>query len=183
MRHFTDTISRVPQNFSKEWLLLLDTQTRAQMEWVLRRKWHPRNTYPKKQLRINGCDYTPQGRILRGEARRVSLVSLHRRLCSFRDILARNTKRRYTKRECWRETKIMVKPEFINTETFVEILQTIMVEKNISHMEGIIELCNKYNIEIESVAELITPQIRKLIQNEAITLNMMKKRKQRRLPL
>lgn len=73
--------------------------------------------------------------------------------------------------------------DFIDSATFISLMENIMREKSISHIEAILEICRVKNMEPESVPELLTPKIRKLIQNEAASMNMMKKKTTRRLPI
>lgn len=68
----------------------------------------------------------------------------------------------------------LVDAKFLTANIFSDMLITVMRDKNISHIEAILELCKEKNIEIESIPELLTPQIKKLIKNEAITLNFIK---------
>lgn len=72
--------------------------------------------------------------------------------------------------------------DFIDSSTFITLMDNVMKEKKLSHIDAIVEICREKNMEVESVAELLNPKIRKLIQNEASSLNMMKK-KVRRLPI
>lgn len=66
--------------------------------------------------------------------------------------------------------------EFMNATTFAHLLDKTMKEKQLSHIDAIVEVCKIENIDIESVPELLTPRLRKLIQNEAISINMIRKR-------
>lgn len=66
--------------------------------------------------------------------------------------------------------------KFLTPSTFSCMLITMMRDKNISHIDAILELCRERNIEIESIPELLTPQLKKLIKNEAVSLNLMRKK-------
>lgn len=64
--------------------------------------------------------------------------------------------------------------KFLTPGAFSCMLITMMRDKNISHIDAILELCKERNIEIESIPELLTPQLKKLIKNEAISLNFIR---------
>jgi len=73
---------------------------------------------------------------------------------------------------------------FITQEKFIELVETAVRDKRISYMDAIVLICEEIKLEYESVPKLINNKMKKLIKNEASSLNMMKnKRKSARLPL
>lgn len=70
--------------------------------------------------------------------------------------------------------------KFLNSNTFSHLLNTMMQDKGISHIDAILELCKQRNIDIESVPDLLSPQMKKLIKNEAISLNFIRDKKKTR---
>ena len=175
MRDITESTSRVSPNFGKRWVSMLTPQTFSQMEWVLCRKWDIKNTYEEERLRFDRCNETRIGELLCGEARRISLVRMRRRLRGFRNLLAGTSERRYS--ETGRRRAGMINAiEFMNANTFAHLLDKTMKEKQLSHIDAIVEVCKIENIDIESVPELLTPRLKKLIQNEAISINMIRKK-------
>jgi hypothetical protein len=72
--------------------------------------------------------------------------------------------------------------EFIDKASFSTLVERTTREKNISHMDAVLEICRIRNIEIEGVSNLLTGKLRKMIQNEADNLNLLKKSRSRRLP-
>jgi hypothetical protein len=73
--------------------------------------------------------------------------------------------------------------DFIDKTSFSNLVEATTREKHITHFEAILDICKTKNIEVESIPELLTTKLRKMIQNEAINLNLLKKSKTRRLPL
>ena len=74
----------------------------------------------------------------------------------------------------------MEKVALLDSNTFGIILESTMHEKKLSHIDAIVEICRIRNLDVEVVAELITPRTKKLIQNEGLSLKMLKKRKPRK---
>ena len=70
--------------------------------------------------------------------------------------------------------------KFLNANVFSQLLTSMMQDKGISHIDAILELCNERNIDIESIPELLSPQVKKLIKNEAISLNFIRDKKRSR---
>ena len=68
----------------------------------------------------------------------------------------------------------------LDANTFAVLLEATMQEKKLSHIDAIVEICRIRNLDVEAAAELITPRMKKLIQNEGISLKMIKKRKPRK---
>lgn len=73
---------------------------------------------------------------------------------------------------------------FITQEKFIDLVENIVKAKKLSYMEAIIFLCEDIKLEYESVPKLINIKMKKLIKNEALAANMMKKKKiSARLPI
>lgn len=65
-----------------------------------------------------------------------------------------------------------------------EVEELTRSRKSGKYMESIIDLCEKYGIEPESAAKLLSKPIREKLKSEFETLNMVRgKRKTTRLPL
>lgn len=65
-----------------------------------------------------------------------------------------------------------------------EVEELTRSRKNGKYMEAIIDLCEKYAIEPESAAKLLSKPIREKLKAEFETLNMVRgKRKTTKLPL
>lgn len=150
-----------------------------QIQWVFRRKRNLGNSCEEIRLRSYRCYNTEVRRFLSSKARRVSLVCLRREMRRIRDLLAGNPKRRYSASRR-RASKVSDDIKFLNANVFSQLLTTMMHEKALSHIDAILELCNERNIDPESIPELLTPQMKKLIKNEAISLNFIRDKKKTR---
>lgn len=174
MCDFTESDGGIPPNQRKCWVSVLDPQACTQMEWVFRRVRRTRNPYNESRLRVNGC-YNPEGwGIHISETRRVSLVSMRKRLRRIRDLLDGNFKRRHSKTK--RRRKDVTNKVILDSNTFMVLLDSTMKEKKLSHIDAIVEICRARNLDIESVPELLTSKTKKLIMNEAVNINMIRKK-------
>ena len=66
---------------------------------------------------------------------------------------------------------------------FIEDIETFCSDKNVDYIDAIIMWCDKYNLEVEYVAELIKkhPLMKSKVQYEAENLNFLQK--SARLPI
>ena len=65
-----------------------------------------------------------------------------------------------------------------------EVEELTQTKKNAKYLEVILDLCEKYEIEPESAAKLLSKPIREKLKIEFETLNMVRgKRKTSKLPL
>lgn len=65
-----------------------------------------------------------------------------------------------------------------------EVEETTQKRKNGKYLETILDLCEKYGIEPESAAKLLSKPIREKLKTEFESLNMVRgKRKTSKLPL
>lgn len=65
---------------------------------------------------------------------------------------------------------------------FQNLIDAMVQEKKISYMDAIMEYIEQNNMEVELVAEMITPQIKSKIQIEAEDLFLIKKSKTNKIP-
>lgn len=73
---------------------------------------------------------------------------------------------------------------FITQEKFIDLVENIVKTKKMSYMDAIVFVCEDMHLEYESIPKLITVKMKKLIRNEALSANMMKKKKKfARLPI
>lgn len=70
----------------------------------------------------------------------------------------------------------------MSTNTFCSMVETRVSTLGMGYIEAITDVCEKSGLEFESVSKLMTPTMRKLLQSEAIKLNMLK-RTGSRLPI
>lgn len=57
---------------------------------------------------------------------------------------------------------------------FANSIFQLMTEKSISSMEAILWFCETHNFEIDIAAQLITPALREMIENDAVKIHMVK---------
>ena len=70
----------------------------------------------------------------------------------------------------------------LSSNTFVSMVELRISDKGMTYLEAITDVCEKTGLEFENVSKLMTPTMRKLLQSEAITLNLIK-RTGSRLPI
>ena len=72
--------------------------------------------------------------------------------------------------------------QVITQEMFFEMIKDRIVKAKMSYVDAIVDICEKKNIDIESIPKLIDAKLRKILKNEALNLNMIK-RSGRKLPI
>jgi len=70
----------------------------------------------------------------------------------------------------------------MSANTFISMVEERIGDKGMSYLEAITDVCEKTGLEFENVSKLMTPSMRKLLQSEAMTLNLLK-RTGSRLPI
>jgi len=70
----------------------------------------------------------------------------------------------------------------MSSNTFVAMVEQRISEKGMSYLEAITDVCERTGLEFENVSKLMTGSMRKLLQAEAMSLNMIK-RTGSRLPI
>ena len=70
----------------------------------------------------------------------------------------------------------------MSSNTFISMVELRISDKGMSYLEAITDVCEKTGLEFENVSKLMTPAMRKLLQSEAMTLNLIK-RTGSRLPI
>jgi hypothetical protein len=81
------------------------------------------------------------------------------------------------------KSKELSELDFITQEKFLDLVEKYVKTKNISYMEAIVYVCEEIKLEYESVPKLINVKMKRLIKNEALSNNMLKKKKSARLPI
>jgi len=70
--------------------------------------------------------------------------------------------------------------ELLTQEIFNDLVQEAMAEKNISAIDAIIDICQKKELDLECVPDLLDAKLKKVIASEAHKLHMLKKKKKRK---
>ena len=60
-------------------------------------------------------------------------------------------------------------------KNFSNLIEQLAKDLQCSHIEAIVEHCNKTGFEIEVASTLISPRLKSVIRDEAIRSNMLKK--------
>jgi len=70
----------------------------------------------------------------------------------------------------------------MSSNTFISMVELRISDRGMSYLEAITDVCEKTGLEFENVSKLMTPSMRKLLQSEAMSLNLIK-RTGSRLPI
>jgi hypothetical protein len=62
-------------------------------------------------------------------------------------------------------------------------IEAMVQSMGISYMEAVLEYCEKFNIEIEVAAKLLSPALKSKIEHEAKSMNSLPKTDVKKLPL
>ena len=65
--------------------------------------------------------------------------------------------------------------EFMTKTKFSKLIESTVRELQISHMDAIIHLCEKHNIEVEDCRKYVSAVVKKKLEVEAMNLNYMPK--------
>ncbi len=71
--------------------------------------------------------------------------------------------------------------EFLTPESFMIIIETMMKDKRINHIDAVMEFCSDNEIDVEEVVPLITRPLKEKIKVDAMEAGMMKM--EARLPI
>jgi len=62
---------------------------------------------------------------------------------------------------------------FLNKSRFTKMVEKARIEKNLSYIDTVLYLCEKYKIDEADVKKYITDIIKKKIESEAMELNLV----------
>jgi hypothetical protein len=65
---------------------------------------------------------------------------------------------------------------FLSSNEFSQQLEMFAIENKLSFIDAIVTYCEKYNLDIEEVAENISSSLKEKLENEAIRLRFLPKR-------
>ena len=65
--------------------------------------------------------------------------------------------------------------EFLTKSKFSKMIEEAVVQKKLSYMDAILEICEKNNIEPEDVRKFVSPIIKDKLEAEAMSLNLLPK--------
>lgn len=67
----------------------------------------------------------------------------------------------------------MIEASFMNKTKFSKLVETQVLDKKLSYIEAIVEVCKETNIDVEDVKKFISPVIKEKIEAEAMELNFL----------
>ena len=65
--------------------------------------------------------------------------------------------------------------EFLTKSKFSKLIEESVIDKKLSYMDAILEICEKNNIEPEDVRKFVSPIIKDKLEAEAMSLNLLPK--------
>ena len=64
---------------------------------------------------------------------------------------------------------------FLTKAKFSKLIEESVIDKKLSYMDAILEICEKNNIEPEDVRKFVSPIIKDKLEAEAMSLNLLPK--------
>ncbi len=77
----------------------------------------------------------------------------------------------------------LITKKFNTSSEFSQHIEKQALRTQLSHMDVLVDYCERNEIEIESVNKLLSTSLKEKIKNEALNLNMLKEKKSNELPL
>ena len=68
------------------------------------------------------------------------------------------------------------KPEFMNRSRFTKLIEAQILEKKLSYLDAVVEVCDQTSIDPEDVKKFISPVIKDKLEAEAMDLNFLPKK-------
>ena len=65
--------------------------------------------------------------------------------------------------------------EFLTKSKFSKMIEESVIDKKLSYMDAILDICEKNNIEPEDVRKFVSPIIKDKLEAEAMSLNLLPK--------
>ena len=64
---------------------------------------------------------------------------------------------------------------FLTKAKFSKLIEESVIDKKLSYMDAILDICEKNNIEPEDVRKFVSPIIKDKLEAEAMSLNLLPK--------
>ncbi len=65
--------------------------------------------------------------------------------------------------------------DFLSKSKFSKMIEEAVVQKKLSYMDAILDICEKNDIEPEDVRKFVSPIIKDKLEAEAMSLNLLPK--------
>jgi hypothetical protein len=82
-----------------------------------------------------------------------------------------------------KELEKAIENKFLTPSKFALEIEKIVVEENLNYIDAICHYCEINNIEVDTIAKLISKPLKERLKWDAIRLNFMKKTSRAKLPL
>ena len=82
-----------------------------------------------------------------------------------------------------KELEKAIENKFLTPSKFAIEVEKIVAEENINYIDAICYYCEINNIDVETIAKLISKPLKERLKWDAIRLNFMKKTSRAKLPL
>lgn len=76
-----------------------------------------------------------------------------------------------------------IENKFLTPSKFSLEIEKIVAEEGCNYIDAIVMFCEENEIDVETVAKLISKPLKERLKHDAISLNFMKKTSRARLPL
>jgi len=82
-----------------------------------------------------------------------------------------------------KELSKVIESKFLTPSKFAFEIEKIVIEENLNYIDAICHYCENNEIEVESVAKLISKSLKERLKWDATRLNFMKRTSRAKLPL
>ena len=82
-----------------------------------------------------------------------------------------------------KELEKAIEKKFLTPTKFSMEIETIVAEEKINYIDAICQYCEMNDIEVDSIAKLVSKPLKERLKYDAINLNFMKKTSRAKLPL
>jgi hypothetical protein len=82
-----------------------------------------------------------------------------------------------------KELERVIESKFLTPSKFALEIEKIVAEENLNYIDAICYYCEINNIEVDSIAKLISKPLKERLKWDAIRLNFMKKTSKAKLPI
>jgi hypothetical protein len=67
----------------------------------------------------------------------------------------------------------MIETNFMNKTKFSRLVESQVLDRKLSYIDAIVEVCKETNIDVEDVKKFISPVIKEKLEAEAMQLNFL----------
>ncbi len=82
-----------------------------------------------------------------------------------------------------KELEKVIEKKFLTAAKFSMEIENIVANEKINYIDAICQYCEMNDIEVDSIAKLVSKPLKERLKYDAINLNFMKKTSRAKLPL